>query len=35
LQCRFLPRISQIEEDFTDKVALIYQSSGSPNWGMP
>jgi hypothetical protein len=24
LQCRFSPRISRIEEDFTDKMGLIY-----------
>jgi phage pi2 protein 07 len=31
-QCRFLPLISRIEEDFTDKMDLIYQISGSLNW---
>jgi hypothetical protein len=30
LQCRFLPRISRIEEDFTDKMSLINQISGHP-----
>jgi hypothetical protein len=28
----FLPRISRIEEDFTDNIGLIYQISGTPNW---
>jgi hypothetical protein len=28
----FSPRISRIEEDFTDNIGLIYQISGSPNW---
>ena len=28
----FLPRISGIEGDFTDKMGLIDQISGSPNW---
>jgi hypothetical protein len=28
----FLARISRIEEDFTDKMGLIAQISGSPNW---
>jgi hypothetical protein len=32
LQCSFSPRISRIEEDFTDKMGLIYPLSGSPNW---
>ena len=27
-----LPRISRIEEDYTDKMVLIYQVSGSPKW---
>jgi hypothetical protein len=32
LQCRFSPLISRIEEDFTDKMCLIYRISGTPNW---
>jgi hypothetical protein len=28
----FSPKISRIEDDFTDKMGLIYQISGSPNW---
>jgi hypothetical protein len=32
VECRFLTRISTIEENFTDKMGLIDQISGSPNW---
>ncbi len=32
LQWRFLQLITRIEEDYTDKMALIYQVTGSPNW---
>ena len=28
------PQITQIEEDYTDKMVLIYQVSGSPKWGI-
>ena len=30
--CRFLPRITRIIKDYTDKIILIYQISGSTKW---